>query len=114
MPMIFINNTNILILFIQAIQSKTAIMHLLKKNRFIITDLPDIAAQDILKKYLCRWDIEVLFRDIKQFLNSEKAQVRSIQKLNGYLSMVLISSVFVQIIQIQNNINTVGETISFL
>ncbi|OPZ90951.1 MAG: hypothetical protein BWY74_02138 [Firmicutes bacterium ADurb.Bin419] len=28
--------------------------------------------------------------------------------------MVLISSVFVQIIQIQNNINTVGETISFL
>jgi len=28
--------------------------------------------------------------------------------------MVLISSVFVQIIQIQNNINTVGETVSFL
>ena len=86
----------------------------IEKTRFIITDLPDIAAQDILKKYLCRWDIEVFFRDIKQFLNFEKAQVRSIQKLNGYLSMVLISSVFVQIIQIQNNINTVGETISFL
>jgi hypothetical protein len=86
----------------------------LEKTRFIITDLPDTAAQDILKKYLCRWDIEVFFRDIKQFLNFEKAQVRSVQKLNGYLSMVLISSVFVQIVQIQNNINTVGETISFL
>jgi hypothetical protein len=37
----------------------------IKSTRFIITDLPGIAAQDILKKYLYRWDIEVFFRDIK-------------------------------------------------
>lgn len=86
----------------------------IQNTRFIITDLPGVAAQDILKKYLCRWDIEVFFRDIKQFLNFEKAQVRSLRKLEGYFSMVFITSVFVQILQIQNNLNTMGETISFL
>lgn len=86
----------------------------IKNTRFIITDLPDVATQDILKKYLCRWDIEVFFRDIKQFLNFEKVQVRGLQKLEGYFSLVFISSVFVQIIQIRNGLNTMGETIRFL
>lgn len=86
----------------------------IKQTRFIITDLPGIATQDVLKKYLCRWDIEVFFRDIKQSLNFEKVQVRCMRKLDGYFSMVFISSVFVQILQIQNNLNTMGETISFL
>lgn len=86
----------------------------IKNTRFIITDLPGIAAQDILKKYLCRWDIEVFFRDIKQCLNFEKVQVRSLGKLKGYFSLVFISSVFVQIIQVQNDLHTMGETISYL
>lgn len=86
----------------------------IKSTRFIITNLPDIAAQDILKKYLCRWDIEVFFRDIKQCLNFEKIQVRSLDKLEGYFSLVFISSVFVQIIQINNDLNTMGETVSHL
>lgn len=86
----------------------------IKQTRFIITDLPGIAAQEVLKKYLCRWDIEVFFRDIKQFLNFEKTQVRSMRKLDGYFSMVFIASVFIQIIQIQNGLKTMGETVSFL
>jgi hypothetical protein len=86
----------------------------IKNTRFIITDLPGIAAQDILKKYLCRWDIEVFFRDIKQCLNFEKVQVRSLGKLKGYFSLVFISSVFVQVIQVQNGLNTMGETVSYL
>ena len=44
----------------------------IKNTRFIITDMLDAPAQDIVKKYLCRWDIKVFFRDIKQFLNFEK------------------------------------------
>lgn len=86
----------------------------IKQTRFIITDLPNVAAQEVLKKYLCRWDIEVFFRDIKQFLNFEKTQVRSARKLDGHFSMVFIASVFVQIIQIQKGLNTMGETVSFL
>lgn len=86
----------------------------IKNTRFIITDLPDVVTQDILKKYLCRWDIEVFFRDIKQYLNFEKAQVRCLRKLEGYFSLVFISSLFVQILQIRNNLNTMGETVNFL
>jgi hypothetical protein len=86
----------------------------ISNTRFVITDIPDIAAQDIVKKYLCRWDIESFFRDIKQFLNFEKVQVRSLEKLEGYFSMVFISFIFVQVLQIQNNLKTIGETVNFL
>lgn len=86
----------------------------IKDTRFIITDLPNISTQGILKKYLCRWDIGVFFRDIKQCLNFEKVQVRDLRKLEGYFSLVFISSVFVQIVQIRNNLNTMGQTTSFL
>lgn len=60
-------------------------------TKFLITDLPRIAAQDMVKKYLYRWDIEVFFRDIKQYLNFEKVQVYSLDKLEGYFSLVFIS-----------------------
>lgn len=83
-------------------------------TRFIITDMLETPAQDIVKKYLCRWDIEVFFRDIKQYLNFEKVQVRSLKKLEGYFSLVFISFTFVQILQIRNNLGTIGETIRFL
>jgi hypothetical protein len=44
----------------------------IQKTRFIITDLPDVATQDILKKYLCRWDIEVFFKMCKSYLKLAK------------------------------------------
>lgn len=62
-----------------------------ENTKFIITDMFDTPVQDIVKKYLCRWDIEVFFRDIKQFFNFEKTQVRSLEKLEGYFSLVFIS-----------------------
>ena len=46
----------------------------IQNTRFIITDMLDTPAQDILKKYLSRWDIECFFRDIKQHLNFEKSK----------------------------------------
>lgn len=86
----------------------------LQGTRFIITDMLETNAQDIVKKYLCRWDIEVFFRDIKQHLNFEKFQVRSLPQIEGFISITMISFIFVQILQIQNNLNTIGETIGFL
>lgn len=86
----------------------------INNTRFVITDLPNVTAQGLLKKYLCRWDIEVFFRNIKQHLNFEKVQVRSLQKLEGFFSVVFISSVFVQILQVQNSVDTMGQTINFL
>ncbi|MGQ9844541.1 MAG: transposase [Spirochaetota bacterium] len=86
----------------------------IENTRFIITDMLDTPAQSIVKKYLCRWDIETFFRDIKQYLNFEKVQARDPKKLEGYFSAMFISFVFIQILQVQNNFNTVGETVSFL
>jgi hypothetical protein len=63
---------------------------------------------------LRRWEIEVFFRDIKHYLCFEKVQVRSLKKLEGFFSMVFISFIFVQILKIQNNLNTTGETVNFL
>jgi hypothetical protein len=74
----------------------------------------DTFAQDIVKKYLCRWDIECFFRDIKQYLNFEKIHVRNPDKMEGYLSAMFISFILFQIIQIRNDLTTVGETVSFL
>lgn len=86
----------------------------LQGTRFIITDMLDVTAQDIVKKYLCRWDIEVFFRDIKQHLNFEKSQVRTLKKMEGFLSITFISFLFVQILQIKNNLSTIGESVGFL
>ncbi|NSW92697.1 MAG: transposase, partial [Firmicutes bacterium] len=86
----------------------------LENTRFIITDMLDTPAQGIVKKYLCRWDIETFFRDIKQHLNFEKVQARDPKKLEGYFSAMFFSFIFIQILQIQNNLNTVGETVIFL
>ena len=86
----------------------------IKDTRFVITDMLDTPAQDIVKKYLCRWDIECFFRDIKQYLNFEKIQVRHPGKMEGYFSAMFISFIFLQIIQVRNDLTTVGETVSFL
>ena len=68
----------------------------------------------LLKSILSRWDIETFFRDIKQHLNFEKVQARDPKKLEGYFSAMFFSFIFIQILQIQNNLNTVGETVIFL
>lgn len=86
----------------------------LANTRFIITDMLETDAQDIVKKYLCRWDIEVFFRDIKQHLNFEKAQVRNLEKLEGFFSITFISFIFVQVLQQMNGLSTAGETVKFL
>ncbi len=86
----------------------------IQNTRFIITDMLDTPAQDILKKYLSRWDIECFFRDIKQHLNFEKVQARNPEKLEGYFSVIFLSFIFLQILQVKNNFNTVGETVSYL
>lgn len=86
----------------------------IQNTRFIITDMLDTPAQDIVKKYLCRWDIEVFFRDIKQHLCFEKAQVRNPNKLEGYFSAVFIAFTFVQVLRIENNFATIGGTVNFL
>jgi len=86
----------------------------IENTRFIITYMLDTPAQTIVKKYLCRWDIEAFFRDIKQYLNFEKVQARDPKKLEGYFFAMFVSFIFIQILQVQNNLNTVGETVNFL
>lgn len=70
----------------------------LENTRFIITDMLDTPAQGIVLKYLCRWDIETFFRDIKQHLNFEKVQARDPKKLEGYFSAMFFSFIFIQIL----------------
>ena len=44
----------------------------------------------------------------------KSTQVRSINRLEGYLPLAFISFIFVQIIQIKNNLGTIKETVLFL
>jgi hypothetical protein len=50
--------------------------HLYRKPAFLICTDPDANTQDILQRYICRWDIEVNFRDEKTLLGVGEAQVR--------------------------------------
>lgn len=50
---------------------------LYRKPAYLICTEPDLPPHDILKAYLARWDIEVNFRDEKQLLGLDEAQVRT-------------------------------------
>ena len=50
--------------------------HLYRKPAFLICTDPDADNQDILQRYISRWDIEVNFRDEKTLLGVGEAQVR--------------------------------------
>jgi len=50
--------------------------HLYRKPAFLICTDPDADIQDILQRYVMRWDIEVNFRDEKTLLGVGEAQVR--------------------------------------
>ena len=50
--------------------------HLYRKPAFLICTDPDADIQDILQRYVKRWDIEVNFRDEKTLLGVGEAQVR--------------------------------------
>ena len=48
-----------------------------RRPAFLICTDPDMAPDEILKAYVRRWDIEVNFRDEKQLLGFDQAQVRN-------------------------------------
>ncbi len=50
---------------------------LYRRPAFLICTDPDLAPDEILKAYVKRWDIEVNFRDEKQLLGFDEAQVRN-------------------------------------
>ena len=50
---------------------------LYRKPAYLICTEPDLPPEAILKAYLARWDIEVNFRDEKQLLGLDEAQVRT-------------------------------------
>ena len=50
---------------------------LFRKPAFLICTDPDLSPEKILRTYVKRWDIEVNFRDEKQLLGFDQAQVRN-------------------------------------
>jgi len=52
---------------------------LYRRPAFLICTDPGLSAEQILKAYVRRWDIEVNFRDEKQLLGFDEAQVRTSQ-----------------------------------
>lgn len=50
---------------------------LYRRPAFLICTDPDLAPEQVLKAYVSRWDIEVNFRDEKQLLGFDQAQVRN-------------------------------------
>lgn len=52
---------------------------LYRRPAFLICTDPDLDSAEILKAYVSRWDIEVNFRDQKQIIGFDEAQVRTPQ-----------------------------------
>jgi Transposase DDE domain. len=83
-------------------------------TRFIITDMLDLTAAGVVQNYLMRWNIEVFFRDIKQHLGFEKCRMRDYIKLQGHLTLVFISYMFVEYMRIAHKFETIGDTVNYL
>lgn len=52
---------------------------LYRKPAFLVCTAPDLDPEEVLRTYVSRWDIEVNFRDEKQILGFDEAQVRTPQ-----------------------------------
>jgi hypothetical protein len=86
----------------------------IKDTRFIITNMLDLTAAGTVQNHLMCWNIEVFFRDIKQHLGFEKCRMRGYMKLQGHLTLVFVSYMFIEYTRISNGFDIIGDTVNYL
>jgi hypothetical protein len=74
----------------------------------------DLTASGTVQNYLMRWNIEVFFRDIKQHLGFEKCQMQHYLGLQGHLTLVFVSYMFIEYTRISHGFDTIGYTVNYL
>lgn len=71
---------------------------------FILTNIFTLTAEEIAEIYKRRWDIEVLFRFIKQELNLKHFLARNPNGFKVYMYMILIMSILLLMYKTQNSL----------
>lgn len=59
-------------------------------HKYLLTNIPDWTVRQIIQGYQSRWDIEVFFRNLKQFLGLEAGQARRVAPMERYLTLCLV------------------------
>jgi hypothetical protein len=57
----------------------------------LMTNAMDMPVQDVLRYYKMRWDVEVFYRDCKQYLGMGEYQVRAIDVGVIHLLLVILA-----------------------
>lgn len=57
----------------------------------LVTNRTDWSAQQVLRKYLCRWPVETFYRDSKQLLGLEDYRVRSLEAMQAHWCLVFVA-----------------------
>jgi len=71
---------------------------------WILTNIFTMPAEEITEIYRRRWDIEVLFRFIKQELNLKHFLARNLNGLRAYMYMILIMSILLLMYKTANSL----------
>jgi len=65
-------------------------------NKYLLTNACDLTVVEIVQWYRRRWDIEVLFRDCKQFLGLNAYQGRNVKGHEHHIACVFLSYVLME------------------
>jgi len=60
------------------------------RHKYLLTNIPDWNVRQIIAGYQSRWDIEVFFRNMKQFLGLEAGQARGVAPMERHLTLCLV------------------------
>jgi len=61
------------------------------RHKYLLTNIPDWNVRQIIEGYQSRWDVEVLFRNLKQFLGLEAGQARRVAPMERHVTLCLVS-----------------------
>ncbi len=74
------------------------------KNFLFLSNIMDITAFEITEIYRARWDIEVFFKFIKQYLNTKHFLSRDINGIKVVFYMILVAALLILTFKITNKI----------
>lgn len=76
------------------------------KSLLFLTNIMDLSALEITEIYKARWDIEVFFKFIKQYLNTKHFLSRDINGIKVIFYMIMIAALLILTFKIANKIES--------
>ena len=81
---------------------------ILKKVKALVSNMTDLSAVEVSKHYSFRWEIEIFFKELKQYLGLGDYQVRSYRGTIRHIRLVCMAYLFLIYFQIRCGINSCG------